>query len=220
MRAFFDGFGSLLPALLNGARLTLIYSAASMALAVLLGLLVTCIRLYLPRPAGWLAAAYVELFRNTPLLLQLYAVYYGLSQYSFVTATVAGIATLTLNYGAYEAENIRAGLQAVDRGQWEAAHALGMRTPRVLARVVLPQAVRTIIPPVANDFIYLFKDSSVLSLITITELTAVAHHAADQTFDNSPYLYAAIIYLCMSYPTSLAARWIERRVSRGLAPAT
>lgn len=199
--------------------MTLIYSTASIVLAVLLGALVTCIRLYLPRPAGWVATAYIELFRNTPLLLQVYAIYYGLSQLSFVTATFAGIAALTLNYGAYEAENIRAGVQAVDRGQWEAAQALGLRTPRTLLRIVAPQAIRTIIPPVANDFIYLFKDSSVLSLITITELTAVAHHAADQTFDNSPYLYAAIIYLCMSYPTSLLARWIERRVSRGMAVA-
>jgi polar amino acid transport system substrate-binding protein len=198
---------------------TLIYSTVSIVLAVLFGLLVTCIRLYLPRPFGWVATSYIEIFRNTPLLLQLYAIYYGLSQFSFVTAPFAAIATLTLNYGAYEAENIRAGIQAVDRGQWEAAQALGLRTPRTLFRIVVPQAIRTIIPPVTNDFIYLFKDSSVLSLITIVELTAVAHHAAAETFDNSPYLYAAIIYLCMSYPTSLLARWIERRVSRGVVVA-
>ncbi|HWE64149.1 MAG TPA: amino acid ABC transporter permease, partial [Chloroflexota bacterium] len=211
IRQFFDGFGGLLPSLLDGARVTVTYSVVTIVLAVLLGLLVTCMRLYLPWGIGRIATVYVELFRNTPLLLQLYTIYYGLSQLSFVTATFAGIAALTLNYGAYEAENIRAGLQAVDRGQWEAAQALGMRTPRTLWHIVLPQAIRTIIPPVANDFIYLFKDSSILSLITITELTSVAHHAADRTFDNTPYLYAAIIYLCMSYPTSLAARWLERR---------
>lgn len=209
----------MLPQLLGGARTTLIFCVASLAIALTIGLLVACLRLVAPRPVGILAAAYVEVFRNTPILLQLYMVYYGLSQFQFVDATFAGIATLSLNYGAYEAENIRAGLQSVDRGQWEAAQTLGMRTFRTLRRVILPQAVRLMIPPVTNDFIYLLKDSAILSLITITELTAVAHHYADQNFDSNPYIFAAILYLCLSYPASQFAHWLERRVSRGIAGA-
>jgi His/Glu/Gln/Arg/opine family amino acid ABC transporter permease subunit len=180
-----------------------------MCLALCIGFGVACVRLSAPRVFQLPAIAYIELFRNTPILVQLYAIYYGLSQVPFVDANVAAIAALSLNYGAYEAENIRGGFVAVDVGQREAAYSLGMVTPQVIWRIILPQALRTIIPPVANDYIYMFKDSAILSLITILELTAQARKIANATFDSTPYIYAALIYLLLSYTASQLARLLE-----------
>jgi His/Glu/Gln/Arg/opine family amino acid ABC transporter permease subunit len=184
-----------------------------MVLALCVGLAVALLRLNGPVVVQLPMVIYVELFRNTPILVQLYTIYYGLSQVPFVDANFAAIATLTLNYGAYEAENIRGGLVAVDAGQREAAYGLGMTTFQVIRRIVVPQALRTIIPPAANDYIYMFKDSAILSLITILELTARARGMANETFDSSPYLYAALIYLALSYTASQLARLLERRVA-------
>ncbi|MFI5309523.1 MAG: ABC transporter substrate-binding protein/permease, partial [Polyangiales bacterium] len=159
----------------KGAGVTIVISTAAMALAIGLGMLLALARLPSPLPArralGRAATVYVEVFRGTPVLLQLYVLYYGLSSVTALGAFTAAILGLGLNYAAYEAEIYRAGIQAVPRGEIEAAHALGMSGALALRRVILPQAVRFSLPGVANDFIALLKDSSLVSVITVVELT-------------------------------------------------
>ncbi|HEY9721300.1 MAG TPA: ABC transporter substrate-binding protein/permease [Oscillatoriaceae cyanobacterium] len=205
-----------LPTLLRGAVMTVSLSVLAMALAMALGLCLAVTRLYGPRPARWLATTYVEIFRGTPLLIQLYLIYYGLPALGIrFEAFAAGVVGLGLNYAAYEAENYRAGIQAVPHGQTEASLALGMSRLQALRHVVLPQALRVAVPPVANDFIALFKDSSLVSVITLVELTKAYGMLAAATFDYIRLgLLTALIYLAISYPASLLARWTESRLRR------
>jgi polar amino acid transport system substrate-binding protein len=202
---------------LRGAAVTLLVSALAMVLAIGFGLALALARL--PSRLGWrraLAAAatlYVELFRGTPVLLQLYVLYFGLAPFYPLHPIAAAVIGLGLNYAAYEAEIYRAGLQAVPRGQIEAAEALGMTGPMVVRRVVLPQAFRFSLPGVANDFIALLKDSSLVSVITVVELTKrMSIAAVDSGGWLLPGLLCAGLYLAMSYPLSRLARRLERHL--------
>jgi polar amino acid transport system substrate-binding protein len=207
--------------LFRAAWTTLQLSFISMPLAMIIGLLVAIGRLYGPRWIQILFEAYVELLRGTPLLLQLFVIYYLIPKYTgwSLPEFWAGVAGLAINYSAYEAENYRAGLLAIPRGQMEAALSLGMSTPMALRRVIVPQAVRIVIPPVTNDFIALFKDTSVCSMIAVVELTNMYRFL----FQGHPRLtlefgiITAALYLAMSYPLSLVARRMEtkfKQVSR------
>lgn len=200
------------PRLGQAAAVTLALSFSSMPLAVLLGLLIAAGRLYGP---AWIRApliGYVELIRGTPLMLQLFVLFYLLR----LPPWVAGIAGLAINYSAYEAEIFRAGLQAVPKGQMEAALALGMSKGMALRRVVAPQAIRIVIPPVANDFISLFKDTSVCSVITLVELTKQYSILANSTGGVVEFAAAtAVLYLVMSVPLSWFSRWAERQADAG-----
>ena len=201
--------------LLWAAWTTVKLSFLAMPLAMALGLLVAIGRLYGGWWLRWPLGVYVELLRGTPLLLQLFVIYYVLPQFTGVSIPEfwAGVLGLAINYSAYEAENYRAGLLAIPRGQMEAALSLGMSTRTALRRVVVPQAVRIVIPPVTNDFIALFKDTSVCSMIAVTELTGAYRFL----FQSHPRLMVefgvltALLYLAMSYPLSLAARRAETR---------
>ncbi|MGL4554312.1 MAG: ABC transporter permease subunit [Gemmataceae bacterium] len=204
--------------LLLAARFTLLLAALSFPLAMALGLALALGRVYGPWPVRAAAVAYVELFRGTPLLLQLAVVYYLLPAAGVhLSAFAAGVVGLALNYAANEAEVFRAGLLAVPRGQTEAALSLGLSPLTALWRVVLPQAVRVVIPPVTNDFIALFKDTAVCSAIAVTELTARYRSFAV----NNPSLIVELglmtagLYLLMSYPLSLLARRLEAEPERG-----
>jgi polar amino acid transport system substrate-binding protein len=203
-----------LPLLLRGAWVTIQLSVSSMALAIAAGLALALARLYGQAPLRWLSASYVELIRGTPLLIQLYLIYYGLPSLGIrLSAPAAAILGLGLNYAAYEAENYRAGIQAIPRGQMEAALALGMSRWQALRRVILPQAVRIVIPPVNNDFIALFKDSSLVSVITMVELTKVYGMLATTTYDYLGLgLITAAIYFGLSYPASILAGRLEQRL--------
>ena len=202
--------------LARAAGMTIFLSLTSFPLAMLLGLLVALGRVYGPR---WLAVplgVYVEFLRGTPLLLQLYFVFYLVPQvvpWLSFTPLVAGIIGLAVNYSAYESENYRAGLLAIPRGQMEAALALGMSPLTAIRTVIVPQAVRLVIPPVTNDFIALFKDTSVCSVILITELTRKYNELYN--FNRSYIAELAFItagmYLLMSYPMAILAKWLERR---------
>ncbi|MBM3270612.1 MAG: ABC transporter permease subunit [Candidatus Sericytochromatia bacterium] len=208
-----------LPVLLQGALMTVQISVLAMGLAMAIGMFVSIARIYGPPPLQWLATAYVEVFRGTPLLIQLYLIYYGLPNLPGggiqIDAFVAGVVGLGMNYGAAEAENWRAGIQAVPRGQTEASLALGMSRYQVLRHVILPQSLRVAIPPVTNDFIALFKDSSLVSVITLVELTKTYGMLASATYDYIGLgLLTALIYLAISYPTSLFARWTESRLRK------
>jgi polar amino acid transport system substrate-binding protein len=203
-----------LPLLLRGAVKTVEISVLSMALAVVVGLVIVLVRLYGLPPLQWLAKAYVEVIRGTPLLIQLFLIYYGLPEIGIrLNAFCAAILGLGLNYAASEAENYRAGIQAIPHGQTEAALALGMSRWQLLQHVVLPQALRLVIPPVTNDFIAMFKDSSIVSVITMVELTKVYGMLAMSTYDYIGLgLMTAGIYFALSYPASLLANRLEKKL--------
>ncbi len=207
-----------LPILLRSAWVTIELSVLSMPLAILVGLLVAIGRLYGPAILRWPLALYVEVIRGTPLMLQLFVIFYVIP--SAITLPelirdifpwVAAIAGLAINYSAYEAEIYRAGLLAVPAGQMEAALALGMTKFQALRYIIVPQAVRIVIPPVTNDFIALFKDTSVCSAITLIELSKRYSIEANNT--GAPLEIAAataVLYLLMSYPLSLVAKRLEK----------
>ncbi|HEU0175436.1 MAG TPA: ABC transporter substrate-binding protein/permease [Blastocatellia bacterium] len=203
------------PLLLIGAPMTLLISVLGMALAIVIGLAVALIYLYAPRPASWLARGYVELFRGTPLLIQLYLIFYGLPNIGIrLSPLVAAVVGLGLNYAAYEAENYRAGIEAIPRGQMEAALSLGMTRAQSLRHVIVPQAMRLVIPPVTNDFIALFKDSSIVSVITMVELTKIYGQLASTYYDYiGAGILTAAIYFLMGLPFVRLARWVEKRLA-------
>jgi polar amino acid transport system substrate-binding protein len=223
---------AMISKLVEAAWVTVKLACLSMPLAIIIGLLVAVGRLYGPWFVRAPLTVYVEVLRGTPLLLQLYTIFYLLPQFAALTdwpwliefvkmpPFVAGVIGLAINYSAYEAENYRAGLLAIPKGQMEAALALGMHPLTALRRVVVPQAVRVVIPPVTNDFIALFKDTSVCSIILITELTRQYNVLFnDPLFRGRDLLLelaflTAGLYLLMSYPLSLAARRLERRFTR------
>jgi polar amino acid transport system substrate-binding protein len=203
-----------LPLFLRGAGLTLVVSTLAMALAVAGGLGLCLVRRYGGTAARALAGTYVEVFRGTPVLLQLYVIYYGLAPLLTLDAFTAAVVGLGLNYAAYESELYRAGLDAVPVGQTEASLALGMSRWQALRRIVLPQALRVSLPGVANDFIALLKDSSLVSVITVVELTKqMTITAVDVRGWLGPGLVCAGLYLAMSYPLGRLARRLERRLA-------
>ena len=193
----------------------MLISVAAMALAIPLGVLLALTRLYLPRLRP-LATIYVEVIRGTPVLLQLYLLYYGLAGVLALNAWLAAILGLGLNYAAYEAELYRAGIAAVPVGQMEAALALGMTRRMALRRIVMPQAFRVALPGMTNDFIALLKDSALVSVITVVELTKrMTITAVDLRSWLGPGLLCAALYFAMSYPLSRLARRLERRLAGG-----
>jgi polar amino acid transport system permease protein/polar amino acid transport system substrate-binding protein len=202
------------PMLLKAAILTIFLSVTSMPLAILLGLIVALGRLYGAAPVRWVLSAYVELLRGTPLMLQLFVLFFLLPEVGIeLPALVAAIGGLAVNYSAYEAEIYRAGLQAIPSGQMEAALALGMSRRLALRRIIVPQAVRIVIPPVTNDFIALFKDTSVCSVISLVELTKEYSILANSTGGVLEFAAAtAVLYMAMSLPLSWLSRCAEKRM--------
>jgi polar amino acid transport system substrate-binding protein len=210
---------------LQGALVTLLLSAAAMALAIAFGLLLALSRMYGPQPLAGIATGYVEIFRGTPVLLQLYLLYFGImpsiraaadwqagTEYDAIVAAILG---LGMNYAAYEAEIYRAGIQAIPPGQLEAARVLGMGLGLSLRRVIVPQAFRIALPGVTNDFIALLKDSSLVSVITVVELTKrMTITAVDVRSWLLPGLLCAALYMAMSYPLSMLSRHLEARLAR------
>jgi polar amino acid transport system substrate-binding protein len=215
-------YASYLPLLLGqGAPMTLAISLLAMAVAVSLGLALALANLYGPRPAAWASRAFVEAVRGTPLLIQLYLIFYGLPSLGVkLSPFVAAVAGLGLNYAAYEAENYRAGIQAIPRGQMEAALSLGMTRAQALRHVIVPQALRLVIPPVTNDFIALFKDSSIVSVITMVELTKVYGQLASTYYDYVGIgILTAAIYFLLGLPFVRLARRAEARLAFDARPA-
>ncbi|MFM8394885.1 MAG: ABC transporter permease subunit, partial [Acidobacteriota bacterium] len=208
------------PMLRQGVPMTLLISILGMAFAMVLGLAIALVNLYGRRHFAILARLYVEIFRGTPLLIQLYLIYYGLPNIGIrLTPLFAAVIGLGLNYAAYEAENYRAGMLAIPQGQLEAALSLGLSRYQALRHVIVPQALRLVIPPVTNDFIALFKDSSIVSVITMVELTKVYGQLASTYYDYiGAGLVAALLYLLMGLPFVRLARWAERRYRMSGSP--
>jgi polar amino acid transport system substrate-binding protein len=204
-----------LPMLLEAAAMTVFLSVISFPLAIAIGIGVAIGRLYGPSIIAKPLGLYVEVLRGTPLMLQLFVIFFLLPKIGLaLPALIAAIAGLAINYSAYESEIYRAGLQAIPRGQMEAALALGMTHGQAINRIVLPQAFRIVIPPVTNDFIALFKDTSVCSVITIVELTK-RYSILAQSTGAIVQLAAitAVLYMLMSFPLSVFARWSERQLA-------
>lgn len=211
------GYARFWPLLLEASLLTIEVSLLGMVGAVLLGFTLAIMRVYGPLPARWLATLYIEVVRGTPLLIQLLILFYGLPNIGIkLEPFVAGVLGLALNYAAYEAENYRAGLLAIPRGQMEAARALGMTQRQGLFHVVIPQSFRLVLPPVTNDFISLLKDSSLVSMVTLVDLTGAYKQIATQTFDYfGAGLLVAAFYLVIGLPFVRLARYTEQRLNPG-----
>jgi polar amino acid transport system substrate-binding protein len=179
------------------------------------GTVLALARIYGGRLTRFVAGAYVEVFRGTPVLLQLYVLYFGLADLIRLGPLSAAILGLGLNYAAYEAEVQRGAILAVPRGQSEAARALGLTRPQVLRHVVLPQSVPIALPAVTNDFVALLKDSSLVSVITVVELTKrMTITAADTSSWILPGLACAAMYFAMSFPLARLSVRLERRLAR------
>jgi polar amino acid transport system substrate-binding protein len=211
-----------LPLLWDGARMTIYISFLSMAAAIAIGLLVALSRLYAPLPLRWAAISYVEFFRGIPVLLLLYMLYYGLpsllARWGIVWKPeneVIGILAFGLNYAAYEAEIYRAGIGSIPHGQWEAAASLGMNRFTTFRRIILPQTWRIVLPPMTNDFVALFKDTSIVSVIAVVELTKQYQILAKSSLKYMEIgLATAVLYLLMSIPLGYLSRWMEKRLGK------
>lgn len=208
---FWDARGILLRA----AVTTIEISILSMILAVLFGFFLAVLRVYAHPVIARIAVLYIEIVRGTPLLIQLLFIFYGLPSLGVkLPPMLAGFLGLGMNYAAYEAENYRAGLLAVPRSQMEAAMALAMTKWQGLRYIIIPQAVRFVLPPVTNDFISLLKDSSLVSMITIVELTGAYNELATTYYDYFGFgLLIAGIYVLLGLPFVRLARWSEKRLA-------
>jgi His/Glu/Gln/Arg/opine family amino acid ABC transporter permease subunit len=207
----------MLPQFLHAAYNTLKLAGLSELFGILFGLLIALFAISRRRVVRFPAVVYVDLFRGTPLLVQLLFIYFGLPYVGVkLPVFVAGVVALGLNSAAYVAEIFRAGIQSVERGQVEAARTLGMPQRTAMCYVVMPQAVRRVIPPLMNEFIALLKDSSLVSVLGAVpasrEILQVARDATAQFSNATPYLAASAAYLLMTIPLTRLVNHIDRRL--------
>jgi polar amino acid transport system permease protein len=209
-----------LPSLLRGAGLTITVSLLAFALAIVCGLLTGIARISRLWPLRVVAAFYIQFIRGTPLLLQLFFIYYVLPYGGIVLSPfVSGVMGLTLNYAAYMAEVFRSGIQAIPKGQWEAGASVGMSRRLMLRRIILPQAIRIMVPAIGNFFVSIFKDSALLSVITMRDLMFSGQLLASATYKHFEiFAMVAVIYFLISYPAAKFVEWIEARVDLSRKP--
>lgn len=208
-----DSFPTLLWA---GIRFTIPLTLLSFALGLALGLVTAVARLFGPAPVSALARFYVWIIRGTPLLVQLFVIFYGLPSIGvLLDAFPAALIGFTLNVGAYTSEIIRAAISSVPKGQWEAAYSTGMNWQQAMRRTILPQAARVSVPPLSNTFISLVKDTSLAAAITVPELFQAAQRIVATTYEPLIlYIQAALIYLVLSSVLSALQSRLETRFSR------
>ena len=216
MQTFLRDATQFLPLLLQGVKFTIIVALGSLALSTVLGLVWALMRV---SGIGWLATTakiVVNTLRGIPILVQLFYIYFVLPDLGIdLNAFQAGVIGLGIAYSAYMGEVFRSGIQAVDPGTIEAAESLGMSRPKIFIRVVLPQAVRIVLPPYGNNLIMLLKDSSQASVITVAEISTQARLIASSTFKNQEvWTLAALLYLCLSIPLILIVARMEKRFGR------
>ncbi len=199
---------------------TVYISVVSQAAGVLLGLLAALARMSRFAPLRWISGVYVWIFRGTPLLVQIFYVYFAFSwptlNFGFWTvpdAAIAGIVALSVNEGAYMREIIRAGVDSVDRGQMEAAKSVGMTYGKAMRRIILPQAARVIVPPLGNEFNNMMKNTSLVYTIGVFEMFAFAEQNYSQFFIADYFLAIAIWYLLLTTVWTFIQAWIERRLA-------
>ncbi|KQT84067.1 cysteine ABC transporter permease [Aurantimonas sp. Leaf443] len=204
---------SLWPLLRAGLVFTVPLAVLSFAFGLGIGFAVAVIRLFAPRPLAAIAAAYVWFIRGTPLLVQLFVIFYGLPSVGIlIDAFPAALIGFSLSVGAYTSEIIRAALSSIPKGQWEAAYSIGMTPRQAMLRTIVPQAVRVAVPPLSNSFISLVKDTSLAAAITVPELFQEAQRVVAATYEPLIlYIEAALIYLAFSSVLTLLQSRLERR---------
>ena len=212
---------------LQGIVYTLLLSVCAVLLAIIPAMLLAVLRLSKIKIIKFLSGLYIDIFRSTPLLVQLSLIYFGIFTYIKLPSTqifgfvnmsmfIPGVLALALNSSAYVAEIFRAGIQSVDKGQMEAARSLGLSSAAAMFKVVLPQAVKNVLPALANEVITMVKESSICSMLGMMELMWAAKTVAATTYITiGPYVVAALVYFCINYPASKAIEAIERRMRRG-----
>ncbi|MBM3705216.1 MAG: amino acid ABC transporter permease [Actinobacteria bacterium] len=206
----------ILPYLLKGALLTIVFSASSELIGICLGLITAIIRVSRIKVLNQLAIIYVDLFRGTPLLMQIIFVYYALPYLGInLPAPVAGIVALSVNSGAYVTEIFRAGIESIEKGQIEAARSLGLSYTGTMRYVIIPQTIKRVLPPLTNEFVALIKDSSLLSVIAIAELLRTAKEMMTWKLNPSSLTAAAIIYLIITLPLTRLVSYLEKRLKKG-----
>lgn len=223
--AFFDPeiFADQFPEILTqAARNTLIFTFFAFVGGLVIGLTIALMRLSSIRPYRWFAGVYIEIFRGIPALVTILLIGFALPIAIDVRVPGTygpGSFALALVAGAYMAENIRAGIEAVPKGQMEAARSLGMSYSRAMGTVIIPQAFRIIIPPLTNELVLLVKDTSLIFVLGTTaatiEITKFARNNASDTFNGTPFIAAAVVYLAITIPLSFLARSTEKRAKRG-----
>ena len=210
-------------AFVRGIEYTLLLAVVSVLLAILPALGLALMRLSRKKPVRWLSGAYIAVFRSTPMLVQLSIMFYAISLprltlFGFVDISrfIPGVVALALNSSAYVAEIFRAGILAVDKGQAEAARSLGLSKWQSMRLVVLPQAVKNVLPALANEMVTMVKESSICSVLGMAEMMFAAKTIAGSTgISLAPYTLAALVYFCINYPASKGIEAIERRMRRG-----
>jgi len=216
MSKFFADTREFLPILLQGVWLTIVVTFGSLILSTLLGMVWALMRVSRVRALQQLARAVVNGIRGIPILVQLFYIYFVMPEFGVtLSALQASIIGLGIAYSAYQAENFRAGIEAIDKGQIEAAQTIGMGWWLTMRRVVLPQAVKIVLPPYGNIMIMMLKDSSQASTITVAELALQGKLIASSTFKNtSVFTLVALMYLTMSIPLILLVRHFEKRARK------
>lgn len=210
---------SIIKPMLEGAQTTILLFIIAIITSIPLGFLVTLAVRSRFKPLSWLANTFIYLMRGTPLLLQLLFFVFGLpllpviGEYLVLDRFVAATLAFILNYAAYFAEIFRGGLIAIDKGQYEAAQVLGLNKFQTMTRVILPQMIRTVLPPVANESITLVKDTALLYAVAVPELLHYAQTVVNRDFTLIPFFIAAIIYLLMTLVLTVFFRYLERRFS-------
>lgn len=215
-----DNLLRMLPPIFDGATITLKLFFIALALSAPLGLALTLLRLSRWRGMRWLVGSYIWLMRGTPLMLQLLFIYFALPFVPVIGVTLprfpSAVVAFTLNYAAYFAEIFRAGIQSVDKGQYEAAKSLGMSYPQTMRRVVLPQMVRHILPPLSNESITLVKDTSLIYVLALNDLLRAARNIVQREFTVTPFVVAAVFYLIMTLVLTWIFQRLEQRYAREL----
>ncbi|MGY3443530.1 MULTISPECIES: amino acid ABC transporter permease [unclassified Bradyrhizobium] len=216
MQKFFHDAVEFVPILLQGVWLTIVVTVGSLLLSTVLGLVWALMRVSGIRVFVGLSAALINVIRGIPIIVLLFYIYFVMPDFGIaLSALQAAIIGLGIAYSAYQAENFRAGIEAIDKGQIEAAQTIGMGWWLTMRRVVLPQAVRIILPPYGNIMIMMLKDSSQASTITVAELALQGKLIASSTFKNtSVFTLVALMYLTMSIPLILLVRHFENKANR------
>jgi polar amino acid transport system permease protein len=205
-----------LPILLQGVGLTILVTVGSLVLSTILGLVWALMRVSGLRPLSFLSGGVINLIRGIPIIVLLFYLYFVMPDFGIaLTALQAAILGLGIAYSAYQAENFRAGIEAIDKGQIEAAQTIGMGWWLTMRRVILPLAARIVLPPYGNIMIMLLKDSSQASTITVAELALQGKLIASSTFKNtSVFTLVALMYLTMSIPLILLVRHLEKKAGK------
>ncbi|SMF56951.1 amino acid ABC transporter membrane protein 1, PAAT family [Tistlia consotensis] len=217
--ASFAGFREFIPGLLEGAWVTVRITVQGCLLAVVMAVIAGIAKMYGPWPLRWLAVCYIEVFRGTSALVQLFWLFFVLPHFGvFLEPMTVAVVGLGLNVGAYGAEVVRGAIQAVPRGQWEASTALNLTRMQALRRIILPQALVAMIPPWGNLFIELLKSTAIVSLITIGDLAFRAQQMNQTTLKTVQiFSIVLVMYLAISMVITLLMRLLERRAAAGLS---